>query len=473
MHGRARRRLGGWMLLLVAVLAVRAAAQQPAEAAALQQAQKLAWSRHFAEAERIYRHLLRQSPNSRDVRVGLARVLLWEGRYREARTMFLQLVARHPSDVDAAEGAATAAYWQGDFRTAAREFRALAAAHPERTSAVKSLHDILLATRGSERVLLDATNDNQPYRLWRSEAVASVFSDPLTRWDVTAGLWRADNPRLSVVRSGPYVVVSNEVGLPWQRLTITTSAGVLRWPDGTTRPIGGVAARLRTSATSSIEAAIDHRELLRTSTAIGGHPAVTRMLLSWSRYAEKEWLAGFESGRLQYFDRNRGWYVQGYGLWPVMGRGPLTVFAGASAALRDTRDSRFYIEAIASERSGSEFLYAYRGAYTPYWTPQHLQETRAIVTASEAVARNATIKIQAEAGVARDRAQSFGPSEGPSPLPSTIFVFDFQRTFHPTRFSVGASLALSPVYALELSAERNTTVFYRANEFRATVVRHR
>src|SRR5579862_449267 len=106
MHWRGWRKIGA--ILLAASATCVAAAQE----VSLQNAQRLAWSRHFAEAERVYRQLLQRSPHSRDVRIGLANVLLWEGRYREARAIFLKLESERPGDVQAAEGAATAAYWE-------------------------------------------------------------------------------------------------------------------------------------------------------------------------------------------------------------------------------------------------------------------------------------------------------------------------------------------------------------------------
>jgi len=456
-------------LLFMAMTLLRATAPPPT----LEDAQRLAWDRHFAEAEQMYRAILLRDPRSEPVRIGLARVLLWEGHYREARAMFLRLASENPGNLDAAEGAATAAYWQGDFRTAAREFRSIAAAHPERMTASRDLHAIELASRDSERLLIDGIDDDQPYRLWRSEAEASIFTDPLTRWDITAGGYRADDPTLAAVRSEPFVSIANETVLPWQRLTIRAALGVLRSPDGTTRPTGSLSLRFRTGGASSFEIAADRSALLRTATAVRDHPAVTRMFAAWNRSTGKNWLAGFEGGSLRYFDRNRGWYAQGYGLWPVVRRGGLIVRAGASGALHDTRESRFYVEAITSQRSGAQFLYDYRGAYTPYWTPQDLREARAIVAASDAVTGRMSFRLQLEAGVARDRAEAFGPANGPSPLPPTIFTFGFRRTFHPTRISVGAALAVTPQYTLEISVQRETTVFYRANEFRASVVRTR
>ena len=110
-YNRDMRRETGWPVVVVTaflVLAVRASADDQTD---LARAQQLAWSKHFEDAERIYRELLGRSPQSREAAHGLAQVLLWEGHYAEARTRFLAL--------DDREGAATAAYWQGDFRTAA------------------------------------------------------------------------------------------------------------------------------------------------------------------------------------------------------------------------------------------------------------------------------------------------------------------------------------------------------------------
>src|SRR5581483_2818051 len=147
-------------------------------ASLIEQAQRLAWQKEFAAAEKLYRQALKSDPDSRGARFGLAQVLLWEGHYREARSMFLSL-----HGADAAEGAATAAYWQGDFRTAEREFAAL----PKSDFARRSLTEIRSASEGDVRIAVDGVDDNQPYRAWRSSVTASTFSDPLTRWDVTAG----------------------------------------------------------------------------------------------------------------------------------------------------------------------------------------------------------------------------------------------------------------------------------------------
>ena len=438
------------------------------------EAQRLAWSKRFDEAERLYRQYLRRNPASREAAVGLAQVVLWKRRYREARTLFLNLVRRNPADAEAMEGAATAAYWEGDFRTAAREFSEVVRRHPERQFAQQSLSEIAAASRDSIRATVDAVEDDQPYSLRRSELKASLFTDPLTRWDVAVGSYHLDNPTLHTQRETPYVLIGSEYVMPWQRLTIGASAGALRWPDQTVRPIGDITLQLRTPNSSSLVARVEHRESFYTATSVTTHVAVTRTVFGWSRDAPGSWIAGVEAGRLRYFDHNNGRYAQAFALMPVMRRGETVISLGASAALRDTAQSRFYQESISSTLSTpDDFNYQYRGGYTPYWTPQHLREGRAIGILQRPVGARITLKVQAEIGLAHDQAHAFGPSEGPQSLPAQVFEFDFRRTFYPRRIEGKLSVVISDRYRLEGSIGRNTTVFYRANEFRASLVRYR
>lgn len=443
------------VVALVALLAAPAAVLAD-DGADLDRAQKLAWSKHFTEAEQIYRDVLSRSPQSRDAALGLARVLLWEGRYREARERFLALGER--------EGAATAAYWQGDFRSAARDFSGL-----NTTFARDSLAAIRQASRGSDRFDADWLDDDQPLRTFRSAVTSSMFADPLTRWDLSAGGSSLSAPRFDALKQLIFASITNERVLPWQRLTITSSAGVQRYPDGSTRPVGGGSLRFRPSNASSLIATVEHRELLTNATALNTHPSVSRRVLSWTRYAERSWFAGLEAGSLRYFDNNRGRYTQGYALVPVPGG----VHLGVSGATRDTAEDRFGIDSLAGSRSPSgDFEYTYRGSYTPYWTPRHLREVRAIALVTGTM-RRMSWKAQIEGGIARDTATGFGPSRGPTPLPGGIFTSAFTRTFHPARAAVTFATPIASRYRVECTVERSTTAFYAANAIHASLVRHR
>ena len=429
----------------------------------IEEAQRLASQKHFATAEKLYRQALRTDPQSREAKFGLAQVLLWEGHYVEARRLFQSL-----KGADAAEGGATAAYWQGDYRTAAREFAAI-----NRPFARSSLAEIRSASAGDFRFGIEGVDDNQPYRAWRSSVTVSSFSDPLTRWDVTAGGYRLNNLDRRIVRTEPFVIATNTLVLPWQRLTIVASGGALRYPDGKTGSIGGLTLSRKLSSNSSLTISADHRELLTNATAIDTHASVTRFVAGWSRYAPHSWLAGIESGVNRYFDHNRGNYIQGYALWPIFRRERTTIWTGASAALRQTDETRFELDSVSSTRTGSFFSYSYRGSYRGYWTPRDFSEARAIISIAHTMQRDAELKAQIEDGVGRDEARAFGPASGLSPLPSSIFKFDFHRTFHPYRLSAGVSLPIATAYRLECGIERSVTVFYAANAFRASLVRRR
>src|SRR5436190_13256331 len=281
----------------------------------IEQARQLAWQKQFAAAEKLYRQALRNDPASRDATFGLAQVLLWEGRYREARNLFKTLHGR-----DAAEGAATAAYWQGDYRTAAREFAAL----PKSEFARKSLAGIDATTAGDARFTIEAVNDDQPYHAWRTALSASMFSDPLTRWDFAAGGYSVNNIDRGIVRTEPFFSATNVLVFPWQKLTLTTSAGAIRYPDATTGPTGGIALDYKISPNATVSAGVQHHEILSNATSVDTHPSVTTASVSWNRYAARSWLAGVEAGHNHYFDGNDGGYVQGYALWPFVKRARTT-----------------------------------------------------------------------------------------------------------------------------------------------------
>ena len=157
-------------------------------------AETQAWGREFVQAEGVYRTALDRWPDSRDLQLGLARVLAWPGRYPEARRILAQLVGRDAGDVDALEWLGQVEYWSGDFRSAARVFRGVLDRRPGSADALRGLGEIESASAARYEASADYGRDDQPYRLGRLQARGSVFSDPLTRWDGTAGAYvqRAD-----------------------------------------------------------------------------------------------------------------------------------------------------------------------------------------------------------------------------------------------------------------------------------------
>ena len=111
-------------------------------------------------------------------------------------------------------------------------------------------------------------------------------------------------------------------------------------------------------------------------------------------------------------------------------------------------------------------------AHTP-WKIREGFSKGTIVSIAQTFPKDAELKAQIEGGVGRDEARAFGPASGTSPLPYNIFVIDFHRTFHPYRLSAGLSMPVATAYRIQVDIERSVTVFYAANAFRASLVRHR
>ena len=436
--------------------------------ARLAQAQTLAWNKRFPEAEAEYRSILAVHPESRDARLGLARVVLWSGRYAEARKMFVAI----GSDADAMEGAATAAYWSGDFRSAQREFAAVLKLDPNRTTARQSLAEIDSASRPLDRIAMEGVDDDQPYRTLRGVAETSFFSDPLTRWDVTAGSWWLNASDAGIKSNAPFVSIANQTSFPSTRLVVDSSIGLLRYPDDTTRPVGSAALTYKLTAHSSASAAFEQYEMLATATAITRHISAQAASLQWKYSKDHSWLAAVDARQLRFSDSNRGWAATAYAMRPFAHAKQFEFSGGASVAARDTKESRFFAESVSSQRAGATYQYEYTGAYTPYWTPLDLREVRLIVAADADLFR-AHFRFQADGGITRDLGTGFGPESGTTPFPPSIFQFEFDRTYHPYRLQLAFSKTIAAGFSLEAAIERNTTVFYTANGIRASLVRRR
>jgi tetratricopeptide repeat protein len=452
-----------WVLLVALLLiGTSVAADEQAE---LARAQSLAWSKQFGEAARLYASILRRHPGSRDATVGLAQVRLWQGHYRQARKLFLEF----PRDAEAAEGAATAAYWSGDYRTAEREYRALLAKHPGRENARRSLSELRAASATTERIDVGVVDDDQPFRATRSEAGVSMFTDPLTRWDATVGTYRLSS---DVTRGGaPFLIARNETVFPAAKLTVTSSLGGIRTPNHQSHVLGGLATRYRLFAHDTLTAGFTRREITTTATRL--FPFVDVMSLRWQH--ESPWLASIGAERDRFSDRNSAHAFDGYVLYPIRKMGKWTFWTGASALARDTSQSRFYVTQINARRdpTGRFFLYTYRGAYDPYWTPLGLREARLIVGVERRIGSGTTMKVQVDGGAAHDRAITFWPDAGPDSFPAQIGTSTFPRTYGPWRVRLSTTTPLVSGLSLDLGFEHSTTVYYRANSFHASLARRR
>ncbi|HEY2321957.1 MAG TPA: tetratricopeptide repeat protein [Thermoanaerobaculia bacterium] len=333
---------------------------------------ELAQQNDLAGAEGVALEAVRQAPDSRDAQLALARVYLWEGRYREAEKLFETLVARNPRDNDAGHGL--------------EEIRA-----------------------GSQPgYVLDAgfIDDDQPAQLLMPSATVYGFVDPLTKWSLSGSAVHLNAHHSEALRGGLSMV------FPRLKTTVAAGLGWTRFPDGTSHLMPDAAI-----ARDKLSLSFDRRALLRSATAVRTNPFADVTTLRWTPNAN----ASFSASHFRYFDHNSGNSVDGYWLVPVR-----SFLLGASAAYRDTKESRFV-----------------NGTYDPYWTPIGEREGRAIAAVSWK-----RVNLHVDAGVAYDRVSG---------------------TFHPWRAAASTSFPLAKGAILNVSAERSRTAFYTANEIHASV----
>lgn len=424
----------------------------------LDRAEQLAWKKQFAEAEALYRTLLTRQP-SRRAQLGLARVVMWQGRYAEAISRFDELLRPNARDVDALEGRGTAAYWSGDFRSAARDFRRVIELEPKREFARTSLNEIAATMRSEQRIVIAGSRDDQPLDVNRGEVAATFYSDPLTRWTAAAGATHLETERRGS-RTAEHVRIEGDTR--WRGLALNASAGVF---DGDF--IGHALVGWK-----SLSLRVERREELASATGIRADAFSTTTTLRWSRERESL-IAAAEASHRTYSDDNRGHALVAYAVAPVVRRGAWTVWAGGSAAARDTEESRFHATAISSTRDPQGFFrYDYRGEYDPYWTPDDLLEARAVFAIERAIGTG-SLKLHADAGVARDKGRSFGPDAGSGPFPPQVLTFTFDRDSNPYRFGLAANVPLIQSWRVEAGIDRSVTVDYRSTSFHAALVRRR
>jgi len=394
----------------------------------LRAAERLAWQKRFAEAEQTYRAILDGAPTSRTASLGLGQVLLWEQRYDDAAAVYGGTLRDAPNDADARKGMATAEYWSGDFRAAQRDYAAVLRLRPNDAESRKALAEISAASAPVLASDNEFVTDDQPLRRARMALGYTAFSDPLTKWTAMAGTY-ALTARGFGSASSPFVSIAGSTSLPTLHLRVTGSLRGFRFPDGETKPLGGVAV-VREWQGSNLSAEVDRHELLYTASSLRTHASETVTTLGWNRNSDAATSAAAVHA-IRYFDGNSGRAADAYHLVRVANgeRGSLAL--GAAVSYRDTEESRLI--AVGNERR-----------YDPYWTPQDLFETRAVAAASLNVAR-ATVHLHADGGWARDRDTGV------------------PRTFRPWRASADVTFPLRGAFNATLGFEHQTTVFYNAN----------
>ncbi|HEY6139279.1 MAG TPA: tetratricopeptide repeat protein [Thermoanaerobaculia bacterium] len=336
----------------------------------------------------------------------LGQKLLWEHRYREAAAVYRDLLSRAPDDADARKGLATAEYWSGDFRGALRDYETVLRLRPGDADARKAVADIRVASAPVVVAEAAAVRDDQPLRRAVASASYTQFIDPLTKWTATAGAYALSAGSRA---SAPFAAVAVDTVLPDWRLRPAAALRLFRFPDGATKILGSAGI-----ARDAFSATIDRHELLYTASSLQSHPYETTATLAWKHGDD----AAVALHAVRYFDGNRGRAAEGYRLVRVAP----WLSAGASAAVRDTDESRF--DGIR---------------YDPYWTPQHLADARGVVAAKAGI-----VNLHLDGGWGRESS----------------------RTYHPWRASVEAALPLRGALTVTVGVERQTTAFYRADAVR-------
>jgi hypothetical protein len=367
----------------------------------------------LTHAEAVAREAVAQFPDSRDAHLALASSLLWQKKYSEAQRRYRELLAADASDREARLGLANALYWSGDFTAAEREYLRL----PDHPEAARALSEIRLASSPGMQLRSFYSSDDQPFRVAFADVTGYTFSRPDMKWVGGIGTYRLDDRNAEV--NTPFAHAGLELGLPRIRTSLRTSAMLLRFPDEDTGVLGFVAADHRlTSSTLSLTAS--RRERFGSAAAIDSHVYADSLELKWHRPN-----ASVRAETLRYFDGNEGVAADA---WVLLPAGPVS--AGASVAFRDTRESRF----------------TPGGVYDPYWTPIDLREARLIIAGSRQIGQ-ITARVHFDGGLARE---------------------ELNGTFHPWRAALSTSIPLSRL-TLTLEAERLSTVFYTANEIRASL----
>lgn len=98
--------------------------------AQMQQARHTSWKGAYAQAEALYRHIVRADPRDVEAWLGLAQVLGWQKKYAEARVVYQHVRQLRPDLPDAALGLLQLQAWEGEYPAAEAGLTALLEQHP-------------------------------------------------------------------------------------------------------------------------------------------------------------------------------------------------------------------------------------------------------------------------------------------------------------------------------------------------------
>ncbi len=433
--------------------------------------------RRFEAEERQYRATLAADPSNRPAQAGLAQIHLWRGDYREAERWFDLLLRDSPNDAGALIGWAQAAYWSGDYRSAKKRFERLIEVDPSNSDAKKALDDLRIVAAPRYEISGAAADDTQPMRRLATSARFSYFSDPLTRWDARVSAGRLEDEATNDALNLQGLAVGLTTAIPRFKLTVAASVERIAFEDDFSETLanGSLTWRVRSA---EIALAADQYPLLGTATAIVSRETATRLRLTYRHEPASGWQGAVNVERVAYSDENRGSGADLYLLLPIRQRrgtraatqtdGRISFKAGFSAAIRDTEEDRFRFTSFRSSAIDGGFAYRFSGVYDPYWTPHDLREAR-IVGSAETLLRRATIKLQVDAGIARERARAFGPATGATQVPQFTFPILLERTHHPWRSAIEITIPINGRVDFRARYRHEAASFYDLNEFQASV----
>jgi len=258
---------------------------------------------------------------------------------------------------------------------------------------------------------------------------------------------------------------------PRLRLSIDGWAEYFSFPDGEHGIVGGISIGRRIAGRSVVLVLAERTPLLGTVSSLNAHTTGTLYRLTWKTDDASKWLASVSAHVVRYSDDNRGQGADAYAIAPLL-NGRVDIRAGLSAAWRDSDENRFQFTGFRSERiAPDQFAYTFTGVYDPYWTPHRLRDGRAVMVISTSL-RKTRVKLQADAGYARDQYLTFTPPSGPTPSPSFTQPLMLGRSFKPWRASVEGVMPLQRGAELRARYRHEVTAFYRTNEFEASVGGH-
>ena len=419
----------------------------------------------MAKAVRHYRHakdLLGQASGEANFRLSYTRALLMASHMQEAAGQLDTLDRggyRYP-EITALR--ARLVLWQGRLSEGQYQVEKLAhldKQNPELTALAAEVHQ---ATAPWVQVGIANRQDNQPLQGLAPTLEAGYYRSAAWQPKITlsAPVYTRDGQNKTAFSGS----IGNSV-YNWRTgTTLSLTVGFIKFPKGTTAPIGSVLLRQGLVGKLALELQAERASNLTTRASLD-------TALLYNRYAASlvlrpsKWAMGQATAEGQsYADGNTVTLAYAYLLGPRITVGKLEARVGYSYAYADASQSRFVPQSsltdIVAGWGSSTFITGY---YSPYFTPkdQKVQSLLAQVT----VKPNAALELGAS-GSYGFSASNLNPyltlSQGANDAYHTTVGFS-RYTFTPYNAKVYVQWQLNGDQTIRLGAERLVNPFYTAN----------